>query len=90
MRFPSNKVGKMIQLTVIDNTTKSQVDIKYQDLQLVVIGGQLCFKYESPDGDLYMAIARVGTVKRLMQTGNEEVETASSPVTTEESNAKPD
>lgn len=62
--FPHDKLGILKDITV--KTVKNEtVDISYQDLKLIVTNGQLCFFYESDDGDLIMPIARKNTIDSL-------------------------
>ena len=62
--FPVELLGKSLSLTVKAQSGDT-VEIKYQDLKLVIINNQLCYLYESEDGDLLMPIARKSTIKKL-------------------------
>lgn len=66
--FPHEKLAKF-QSIVVSNSKGETVEIDYQDLNLVFQNGQLCFYYESSDGDLLMPIARERTVLSLFKTG---------------------
>jgi len=56
--FPKNKLGTMLSIT-LKAPTGDCVEIKYSDLTLRIINGQLCFYYESEDGNLLMPIFRI-------------------------------
>jgi len=65
--FPVDKVANLLSITV--KTSDGQtVDIRYKDLNLKVVGSQLCMIYESKDGELLMPIARQSTINRLYET----------------------
>jgi len=64
--FPVNQLGKTRSILVKD-ANNSFIEIDYQNLNLVVIGSQLCFKYESAEGDLFMPIARLSTLSKLFR-----------------------
>jgi len=62
--FPIDKLGKL-QSIKVRTTDGSNVEIEYQDLKLFMINNQLCWFYESDDGDLIMPIARHTTIDKL-------------------------
>lgn len=62
--FPKNKLGKFRSI-IVSAPTGDTVEIRYNDLKLIVQNGQLCFFYESLAGDLIMPIARRSTIDTL-------------------------
>ena len=64
--FPHDKLAKF-QSIVVSTSKGETVEVNYQDLKLVFQNGQLCFYYESSDGDLLMPIARENTILSLFQ-----------------------
>jgi len=68
--FPLSCLGILKSITVKANKTGDTVDINYPDLKLIVQNNQLCWFYESSDGDLIMPIARQGTINKLFENEN--------------------
>ena len=68
--FPVYSLGILKSITVKANKTGDTVDINYPDLKLIVQNNQLCWFYESNDGDLIMPIARKGTISKLFENEN--------------------
>jgi len=63
--FPIDMLGRFKSITVKTNSGET-VEINYKDLKLVFQNGQICFYYESSDGDLLMPIARENTILSLI------------------------
>lgn len=63
-KFPLENLGKFQTISVLTNDGQT-VEINYQDLKLVNLNGQICFYYQSVDGDLFMPIAREVTIEKL-------------------------
>lgn len=68
--FPLSYLGILKSITVKANKTGDTVNINYPDLKLVVQNNQLCWFYESSDGDLIMPIARRNTIDKLFKNEN--------------------
>lgn len=62
--FPHDKLAKF-QSIVVKTSKGEMIEINYQDLKLIFQNGQLCFLYESANGDLLMPIARVSTLNQI-------------------------
>jgi hypothetical protein len=69
--FPVEKLARMKTLTV-SAPAGDTIDIAYPYLKLVVQNGQLCFSYESEDGELLMPIARKSTIDQLYERSRNE------------------
>lgn len=63
--FPVDNVARTNEITVIVNPDMT-IKIPYKDLELVMVHGQLCFKYEKDDICLYMPIARKSAIMSIL------------------------
>jgi hypothetical protein len=64
--FPNDKIAFMDSIS-LKTQTGDLVEIKYKDLTLRIINSQICFYYESEDGDLILPIIRVTQLNNYMK-----------------------
>jgi hypothetical protein len=66
--FPKHELAKMKSVNVLDPFDQN-IEISYQELKLTLSHGQLCWFYESSNGNLFgnllIPIARMSNIKKL-------------------------
>jgi hypothetical protein len=62
--FPKQELAKMKSVNVL-NSSDQNIEISYQELKLTLNHGQLCWFYESSEGNLLIPIARMSNIKKL-------------------------
>lgn len=64
--FPIEQLAKMRSI-IVKTVNGESVEIDYQDLKLITVNNQICWFYESLDGNLIMPICRISTLNKVIE-----------------------